>query len=71
MFIGCDSGLTHVAAALRVPTVSIHIGYPPEWCRALGPKVMLIRQEQPFDDPAKTSPEEVFASLSESGVVGT
>lgn len=64
VFIGIDSGLTHIAAALGVPTVSIHLGYPPECTGALGPNVTLVRQQQPFDDPAKISPEEVFEAVA-------
>lgn len=59
LFIGTDSGLTHVAAALGVPTVAIHIGYAPEICAPLGDNVTLIRQVRPFADPAATSPREV------------
>jgi ADP-heptose:LPS heptosyltransferase len=63
LFVGVDSGLTHVAAALGVPTVSVHLGYPPEVCRALGDSVVLVRQRHPFDDPARTPPEEVLAAV--------
>lgn len=63
LFVGVDSGLTHVAAALGTPTVSIHLGYPPEACRALGDNVVLIRQARPFDEPVRTSPDEVFEAL--------
>lgn len=59
-FIGLDSGLTHVAAALGIPTVAIHLGYPPEVCRPLGDNVCLIRQPRPFYPPELTRPEEVF-----------
>ena len=44
LFLGPDSGLTHVAAALGVPTVSIHLGYPAASCRALGDSVRLVAQ---------------------------
>jgi ADP-heptose:LPS heptosyltransferase len=60
LFIGTDGGLTHIAAAVGVPTLSIHLGYPPEICGALGKNVTLVRQSQPFDDPALTTPEQVF-----------
>jgi hypothetical protein len=62
LFVGSDSGLTHVAAALGTPTVAIHLGYPPETCAALGDRVAVVRQQRPFDDPAATSPEEVLAA---------
>ena len=61
LFVGSDSGLTHVAGALGTPTVAIHLGYPPETCAALGDRVVVVRQRRPFDDPAATSPEEVLA----------
>jgi hypothetical protein len=63
LFVGSDSGLTHVAAALGTPTVAIHLGYPPETCAALGDRVVVVRQRRPFDDPAAMSPEEVLAAV--------
>ena len=63
LFVGSDSGLTHVAGALGTPTVAIHLGYPPETCAALGDRVVVVRQRRPFDDPAATSPDEVLASV--------
>jgi Glycosyltransferase family 9 (heptosyltransferase) len=70
LFVGIDSGLTHVAAALGVPTVSIHVGYPPECSRALGAKVTVVRQRVAFDDPALTSPEEVFEAVKTANALG-
>ncbi|OGL16515.1 MAG: hypothetical protein A3F92_08820 [Candidatus Rokubacteria bacterium RIFCSPLOWO2_12_FULL_71_22] len=61
LFLGPDSGLTHVAAALGVPTVSIHLGYPAASCRALGDSVRLVEQAAPFEDPAATTPARVLA----------
>ncbi len=63
LFIGTDGGLTHVAAAVGVPTVSIHLGYPPEVCAALGKNVTVIRQSRPFEDPVLTTPERVFRTV--------
>ena len=63
LFVGSDSGLTHVAGALGTPTVAIHLGYPPETCAALGDHVAIVRQRHPFDEPAATSPEEVLATV--------
>ena len=63
LYIGPDSGLTHVAAALGVPTVSIHLGHPPEICGALGDNVILVRQAHPHDDPALTSVEQVLDAV--------
>lgn len=64
LFVGTDSGLTHVAAALGVPTVSIHLGYPAESCRALGPTVRLVEQREPFGDAASTTPEAVLEAIA-------
>ena len=63
LYIGPDTGPTHVAAALGVPTVSIHLGYPPEVCGALGDNVALVRQRRPLDDPALTTPDEVWDAV--------
>lgn len=63
LFVGSDSGLTHVAGALGTPTVAIHLGYPPETCGALGDRVTLVRQGRPFDEPSATSPEEVLDAV--------
>ena len=62
LFVGPDSGLTHVAAALGTPTVAIHLGFPPESCAALGARVALVTQHEPFDDPGLTTPAEVIAA---------
>jgi ADP-heptose:LPS heptosyltransferase len=63
LYVGPDTGPTHVAAALGVPTLAIHVGYPPEVCRALGDNVLLVRQARPLDDPARVTPEQVAAAL--------
>lgn len=63
LYIGPDSGLTHVAAALGVSTVSIHLGHPPEICGALGDNVVLVRQARPGDDPALTSVDQVLDAV--------
>lgn len=65
LFIGPDSGLTHVAGALGTPTVAIHLGFPPESCAALGPQVAVVRQREPFADPALTTPAEVLAAIEQ------
>ena len=44
LFVGSDSGLTHVAGALGTPTVAIHLGYPPETC-AGSACVVVVRNE--------------------------
>jgi ADP-heptose:LPS heptosyltransferase len=63
LYIGPDTGLTHIAAALGVPTVSIHLGYPPEICRALGDNVRVVAQAHPYDDPGRTAPDDVLAAV--------
>jgi len=63
LYIGSDTGPTHIAAALGVPTVSIHLGYGPEVCGALGDNVALVRQRRALDDPALTTPEEVWDAV--------
>ena len=63
LFVGPDSGLTHVAGALGTPTVAIHLGFPPESCAALGPQVAVVRQPEPFADPARTTAAEVLAAI--------
>src|SRR5207247_6558709 len=63
LFVGPDTGLTHIAAALGVPTLSIHIGYAPAVCRALGDNVTLITQAKPLDDPANVSPNDVLRGV--------
>jgi hypothetical protein len=63
LYVGPDTGLTHIAAALGVPTVSIHLGYPTEICRALGDNVRVVAQARPHDDPARTTPEDVLAAV--------
>ena len=61
LFIGPDSGLTHVAGALGTRTVSIHLGFPSESCAALGEHVEIVPQREPFADPSLTTPAEVLA----------
>jgi ADP-heptose:LPS heptosyltransferase len=63
LYVGPDTGLTHIAGALGVPTVSIHLGYPPEICRALGDNVRVVTQARPYEDPARTMPDEVLAAV--------
>jgi len=63
LYIGPDTGPTHIAAALGVPTVAIHLGHAPEISGALGETVMLVRQRRPGDDPALTSPDAVWDAV--------
>ncbi len=63
LFVGPDSGLTHVAGALGTPTVSIHVGFPAQACAALGDHVEVVAQHEPFADPELTTPADVFAAI--------
>ena len=63
LLVGPDTGLTHAAGALGTPTVAIHVGFPAESCEARGPRVAVVRQREPFADPALTTPDEVFAAI--------
>lgn len=63
LYIGPDTGPTHIAAALGTPTVSIHLGYPPEATGALGDNVTLVRQRRLGDDPALITPDEVWDAV--------
>jgi ADP-heptose:LPS heptosyltransferase len=63
LFVGPDSGLTHVAGALGTPTVTIHLGFPAKICAALGDHVEVVAQREPFADPALTTPAEVLAAI--------
>jgi len=47
LYIGCDSGLTHIASAFDTPIISIHIGYSTELYGALSPNVTFI-SNKPF-----------------------
>lgn len=68
VYVGTDGGLTHVAAAVGVPTVSVHLGYAPEVCGALGDNVTVVRQAQPFEDPKLTTPEQVMRVIAGAAV---
>jgi hypothetical protein len=63
LYIGPDTGPTHIAAALGVPTVAIHLGHPPEATGAIGDNVALVRQGRPVDDPALISPDAVWDAV--------
>lgn len=65
LFVGPDSGLTHVAGALGTPTVTIHLGFPAASCAALGERVHVVTQREPFDDPAAITPAKVLAAIEQ------
>lgn len=69
LFIGCDSGLTHVASAFDINMVSVHMGYPVELCGALSPKAVIVssppflpagKRKGPFVDPNPITVDQVF-----------
>ena len=69
LFIGCDSGLTHIASAFDINMVSIHMGYPVQLCGALSPKAVIVssppflpagKRKGPFVDPNPISVDRVF-----------
>ena len=70
LYVGPDTGPTHIAAALGVPTVAIHLGYPPEVSGAVGDNVALVRQRRPLDDPALTTPDDVWDAVQRLEVCG-
>jgi ADP-heptose:LPS heptosyltransferase len=63
LYVGPDTGPTHVAAALGVPTVSIHLGVRPEISRALGDNVALLAPGN-AGAPAGVTPEQVVAAAA-------
>jgi ADP-heptose:LPS heptosyltransferase len=63
LFVGPDTGLTHVAGAVGTPSVAIHLGFPAASCAALGERVTVVAQREPFADPALTTPAEVIAAI--------
>jgi len=69
LYVGPDTGPTHIAAALGVPTVAVHLGYPPEVSGALGDNVALVRQHHPLDDPALTTPDDVWDAIERLDVL--
>jgi ADP-heptose:LPS heptosyltransferase len=69
LFIGCDSGLTHIASAFDIDMVSVHIGYPVGLCGALSPKAVIVssppflpagKRKGPFVDPNPITVEQVY-----------
>jgi ADP-heptose:LPS heptosyltransferase len=61
-FIGLDCGLTHIAGALNVKIVSIHIGFPPQCSAVLSDNAVIVAHE-PFCRPDSISVEEVFEKV--------
>lgn len=45
LYVGNDSGLMHVAAAMGTPTVGLFGSSSPEWTRPVGPRVAVIAAE--------------------------
>lgn len=72
LYIGCDSGLTHVASAFDINMISIHSGYSLHICRPLSPKAVIVssppflpagKRKGPFIDPNPITVEEVFIEV--------
>jgi ADP-heptose:LPS heptosyltransferase len=72
LYIGCDSGLTHVASAFDINMISIHSGYPFHICRPLSPKAVIVssppflpagKRKGPFIDPNPITVDEVFNAV--------
>jgi ADP-heptose:LPS heptosyltransferase len=61
LYVGPDTGPTHIAAALGRPTVSIHLGVRPGISGALGDTVTLLAPAR-GGTPADVTPEEVVAA---------
>lgn len=74
LYIGCDSGLTHIASAFNTPIISIHIGHSTELHGALSPDVTFIsgkpflprdeKKDPPFT-PETISVDRVFEAVIE------
>lgn len=64
LYIGMDSGLTHIAGAFDGRIVSIHIGFPSECSRVLSPNAVVIEHE-PFCRPDSISVEEVYSKVKD------
>jgi heptosyltransferase III len=61
-YVGNDSGISHLAAAIGVPSVVLFGPTNPVVWRPLGPRVVILKQS---DAPccADISPEEVFHAV--------
>jgi hypothetical protein len=63
VYVGPDTGPTHIAAALGIPTISIHLGVRPEISGALGDNVTLLAPPAGAA-PAAVTPEDVLAAVA-------
>ncbi len=60
--VGNDSGLTHAAAALEVPTLALFFSTDPRWSRPLGPHVEVLQARVPCTPcHARTCPLGTYA----------
>ena len=60
--VGNDSGLTHAAAALEVPTLALFLSTDPRWSQPLGPHVEVLQARVPCTPcHARTCPLGTYA----------
>ena len=64
LFIGLDSGLTHIAGCFKCEIVSIHSGYPIFETGSLSDSVTFV-YKGPFKKPETISVDEVYKAVSE------
>ena len=57
-YIGLENGLTHIVSCFDVKVISIHIGFPVEYCGSLSPFATTIAHK-PFAPPESIPVEEV------------
>jgi len=75
LHIGCDSGLTHIAASFDIKMISIHIGYSTRLCGALSPTAVLVanppflpagKRKKPFIEPNPITVMRVFKEVEKA-----
>lgn len=64
LFIGFDSGLTHIAGAFDGKILAIQIGFPGVCSQVLSPNAVVIEHE-PFCKPDSISVEEVYSKVKD------
>jgi ADP-heptose:LPS heptosyltransferase len=64
LYVGNDSGTTHLAAAIGLPTVAIFGTTDPQIWRPLGEHVTVVATEPPADSMENVSLEQVHEAVS-------